>query len=170
MRLARRGAGHRASEAEVEWFIALSDAGFAEFAPLPGDDRDHLRALVAGFSADDAQAIKAIEEVMKTMPSEVGYEWSGLTLQEKKSEGQATIIFGAAVLSELHGAERLVCVVTDSDVNNYREDFTNPTINWSDSGDISRRFRDGLVRERVSKLDAALEAARAAAHAGLTGS
>ena len=32
------------------------------------------------------------------MPSEVGYEWSGLTLQEKKSEGQAPIIFGMAVL------------------------------------------------------------------------
>jgi multidrug efflux pump subunit AcrB len=35
---------------------------------------------------------------MATMPSETGYEWSGLTLQEKKSEGQAPIIFGMAVL------------------------------------------------------------------------
>src|ERR1700749_3717281 len=35
---------------------------------------------------------------MKTMPSDAGYEWSGLTLQEKKSEGQAPIIFGMAVL------------------------------------------------------------------------
>ena len=35
---------------------------------------------------------------MKTLPPDVGYEWSGLTLQEKKSEGQAPIIFGAAVL------------------------------------------------------------------------
>lgn len=34
---------------------------------------------------------------MKTMPSEVGYEWSGLTLQEKKSEGQAAVIFGMAI-------------------------------------------------------------------------
>ncbi len=49
-----------------------------------------------------------------------------------------------------------VLYITDSDVSNYREDFTNPTINWSDSGDISRRFRDGLVRERISKLDGAL--------------
>ena len=49
-----------------------------------------------GYSS--SQAIKAIEEVMKTMPSEVGYEWSGLTLQEKKSEGQAAVVFGAAVL------------------------------------------------------------------------
>jgi hydrophobic/amphiphilic exporter-1 (mainly G- bacteria), HAE1 family len=55
-----------------------------------------IGAPAPGYSS--GQAIKAIEEVMKTMPSEVGYEWSGLTLQEKKSEGQAPIIFGMAVL------------------------------------------------------------------------
>jgi len=55
-----------------------------------------MGASAPGYSS--GQAIKAIEEVMKAMPREVGYEWSGLTLQEKKSEGQAPIIFGAAVL------------------------------------------------------------------------
>jgi HAE1 family hydrophobic/amphiphilic exporter-1 len=53
-------------------------------------------APAPGYSS--GQALKAIEEVMKTMPPEVGYEWSSLTLQEKKSEGQAPIIFGMAVL------------------------------------------------------------------------
>jgi HAE1 family hydrophobic/amphiphilic exporter-1 len=55
-----------------------------------------MGAAAPGYSS--SQAIRAIEEVMKTMPSEVGYEWSGLTLQEKKSEGQAAVVFGAAVL------------------------------------------------------------------------
>jgi len=55
-----------------------------------------MGAPAPGYSS--GQAMKAIEEVMKTLPSEVGYEWSGLTLQEKKSEGQAPIIFGMAVL------------------------------------------------------------------------
>ena len=55
-----------------------------------------MGAAAPGYSS--GQAIKAIEEVMKTMPSETGYEWSGLTLQEKKSEGQAPIIFAMAVL------------------------------------------------------------------------
>ena len=65
---------------------------------------------------------------------------------------------GDAVLAK--AAVRLaVLFITDSDVGNYREDFTNPTINWSDSGDMSRRFRDGLVRERISKLDEALSLA-----------
>lgn len=55
-----------------------------------------MGAPAPGYSS--GQAIKAIEEVMKTLPPETGYEWSGLTLQEKKSEGQAPIIFGMAVL------------------------------------------------------------------------
>ncbi len=55
-----------------------------------------MGAPAPGYSS--GQAIKAIEEVMKTMPSDVGYEWSALTLQEKKSEGQAAVIFGMAVL------------------------------------------------------------------------
>ncbi|MBX3732771.1 MAG: multidrug efflux RND transporter permease subunit [Verrucomicrobiae bacterium] len=55
-----------------------------------------MGASAPGYSS--GQAIRAIEEVMKTMPGETGYEWSGLTLQEKKSEGQAPVIFGAAVL------------------------------------------------------------------------
>lgn len=49
-----------------------------------------------GFSS--AQALAAIEEVMREMPSDVGYEWSGLTLQEKKAEGQVVAIFGMAVV------------------------------------------------------------------------
>ena len=53
-------------------------------------------APAPGYSS--AQALKAIEEVMKTMPTEMGYEWSGLTLQEKKSEGEANVIFGMALL------------------------------------------------------------------------
>jgi len=55
-----------------------------------------MGSAAPGYSS--GQAIKAIEEVMKTMPNETGYEWSGLTLQEKKSEGQAPVIFGMAVL------------------------------------------------------------------------
>ncbi|MHB9008321.1 MAG: efflux RND transporter permease subunit [Limisphaerales bacterium] len=61
----------------------------------------HLAAEIMGAPApgySSAQALQAIEEVMATMPPEVGYEWSGLTLQEKKSEGQAPVIFGMAVL------------------------------------------------------------------------
>ena len=55
-----------------------------------------MGATAPGYSS--GQAIKAIEEVMKEMPAETGYEWSGLTLQEKKSEGQAGVIFAMAII------------------------------------------------------------------------
>lgn len=49
-----------------------------------------------------------------------------------------------------------VLYITDSDVANYREDFSNPVINSSDSGDLSRKFPEALVQEKISKIDAAL--------------
>ncbi len=48
-------------QVEVEWFIALSELGLPEFAPLSEAARAALRARVAGFSLADAERIKAIE-------------------------------------------------------------------------------------------------------------
>jgi adenylosuccinate lyase len=59
--LSEYGLMHRRVQVEVEWFIALSDAGFAEFKPLTEASRGLLRGLVARFSEADAQAIKDIE-------------------------------------------------------------------------------------------------------------
>ena len=55
-----------------------------------------MGAPAPGYSS--AQALSAIEEVAKSMPREFGYEWSGLTLQQKKSEGEAGVIFGMAIV------------------------------------------------------------------------
>jgi len=60
--LSEFGLMHRRVQVEVEWFIALSDAGFAEFAPLSEAARGMLRGLVTRFSEADAQAIKDIEK------------------------------------------------------------------------------------------------------------
>jgi adenylosuccinate lyase len=49
-------------QVEVEWFIALSDAGFDEFKPLSEAARGLLRGLVVRFSEADARAIKDIEK------------------------------------------------------------------------------------------------------------
>jgi hypothetical protein len=49
-----------------------------------------------------------------------------------------------------------VLFVTDSVVSNYRQDFTNPVINSSDGRDMSRVFPEGLVKERIAKLEASL--------------
>ncbi len=47
---------------EVAWFIALSDAKFAEFKPLSPGARTYLLGLVKNFSEADAAAIKEIEK------------------------------------------------------------------------------------------------------------
>ena len=60
--LSEFGLMHRRVQVEVEWFIALSDAGFQEFKPLSEASRGLLRGLALRFSESDAQAIKDIEK------------------------------------------------------------------------------------------------------------
>jgi hypothetical protein len=48
--------------------------------------------------------------------------------------------------------------LTDSNIYNYREDYTNPVVNPSDSRDLSRRFPEALIREKTAKLAASLNA------------
>ncbi|MBI5268624.1 MAG: adenylosuccinate lyase [Burkholderiales bacterium] len=60
--LSEYGLMHRRVQVEVEWFIALSDAGLAGFAPFSEAARGLLRGLVVRFSEADAQAIKDIEK------------------------------------------------------------------------------------------------------------
>lgn len=49
-----------------------------------------------------------------------------------------------------------VLYVTDSQVENYREDFANPVINSSDPHDLSRKFPEVLIQEKISKLQGIL--------------
>ena len=61
--MSEQGYMHRRVQVEIAWFIALSDAGFAEFKPLTPGARAYLTALVKNFSEADAVAIKAFEKV-----------------------------------------------------------------------------------------------------------
>jgi adenylosuccinate lyase len=60
--MSEQGYMHRRVQVEVAWFIALSDAGFAEFKPLTPGARTYLLGLVKNFSEADASAIKEIEK------------------------------------------------------------------------------------------------------------
>ena len=59
--LSEYGLMHCRVQVEVAWFIALSDAGLAEFAPLSAAAREFLSGLVQAFCEADAQSIKDIE-------------------------------------------------------------------------------------------------------------
>ncbi len=52
----------RRVQVEVAWFMALSDAGFAEFKPLTTGARAYLLGLVKNFSEADCAAIKDFEK------------------------------------------------------------------------------------------------------------
>ena len=60
--MSEQGYMHRRVQVEVAWFVALSDAGFAEFKPLTPGARKYLLGLVSHFSEADAVAIKEIEK------------------------------------------------------------------------------------------------------------
>ena len=60
--MSEHGYMQRRVQVEVAWFIALSDAGFAEFKPLTTGDRAYLLGLVKNFSEADSTAIKEIEK------------------------------------------------------------------------------------------------------------
>ena len=60
--MSEQGYMHRRVQVEIAWFIALSDAKFAEFKPLSPGARTYLLGLVKNFSEADAIAIKTIEK------------------------------------------------------------------------------------------------------------
>ncbi len=101
--LSEFGLMHRRVQVEVEWFIALSDAGFAEFRPLSEAARGLLRGLVTRFSESDAQAIKDIERTTNHDVKAVEY-WLKARLVNH---------------SELHkAAEWVHFACTSEDINN----------------------------------------------------
>jgi len=60
--MSEHGYMQRRVQVEVCWFIALSDAGFAQFPPLTVGARAYLLGLVKNFSEADSAAIKEIEK------------------------------------------------------------------------------------------------------------
>jgi adenylosuccinate lyase len=101
--MSEQGYMHRRVQVEIAWFIALSDAGFAEFKPLSVESRAYLISLVTNFSTEDALAIKDEEKVTNHDVKAVEY-WI-----KKKFKGHA----------ELEAAAEFVhFACTSEDINN----------------------------------------------------
>jgi len=56
------------------------------------------------------------------------------------------------------GVRVAVLYLTDGSISEYRGDYVNTVVNPSDRGDLSRRFRDRLIQEKIASLDSALQA------------
>lgn len=134
---------------DIARISAAREAAAAAIEPLPSNAwvgvlsaQDGLRVL-ADPTPDRAAAIAAIQNAPTT--GRAGF----LETVDPAARLAASLAHKAPVRTA-------VLYLTDSEVGNYREDFTNPVINYSDTRDLSRRFPDALVREKSARLATAL--------------
>ncbi len=107
----------RRVQVEVTWFVALSDAGFAEFKPLSSEARAYLVGILTNFSEADAQAIKDIEKVTNHDVKAVEYWLSGYHGGVGEEKSWITGQFDA--LPELHAMRGFIhFACTSEDINN----------------------------------------------------
>jgi len=161
--------------------LAASVAGVkAEILSVQGPQDDLILLLITDLTGEQAlvdTARAAILERINTLePNQlVGLMRSqdGLKVHADPSADRAVLATAikavpvegkAALLNTIETATKLgdsvgksgvriaVLYITDSDVANYREDYTNPVVNSSDNRDLSRRFSDSLIKERISRL------------------
>jgi adenylosuccinate lyase len=97
--MSEQGYMHRRVQVEIAWFIALSDAGFAEFKPLTPGARAYLTALVKNFAESDALAIKDFEKVTNHDVKAVEY-WLKSKFQDRPELEKASEFVHFACTSE----------------------------------------------------------------------
>ena len=108
--MSEHGFMHRRVQVEVAWFIALSDAGMPEFAPLSQAARQHLSQLVLAFSPQDSLAIKEIERTTNHDVKAVEY-WLKAQCQSAQ--------LSPALREELGSANEFIhFACTSEDINN----------------------------------------------------
>lgn len=169
------------SKLSVESLKAEADGKPAKLLRLRGPDDDLLILLVLDLTGDLNAADQARQAVSAKLQSLPANTWvavlraqDGLkVIADPSSDRSAAaaavqswqVAGRAGTLEVAEPAARLadsilkksplrtvVLIVTDSSIYNYREDYTNPVINPSDSRDLSRRFPENLIREKTSKL------------------
>ncbi len=107
----------RRVQVEITWFVALSDAGFAEFKPLSSEARAYLVDIMTNFAEADAQAIKDIEKVTNHDVKAVEYWLSGY--HGGVGEEKQWIKGKFDALPELHAMRGFIhFACTSEDINN----------------------------------------------------
>ncbi|MBM3725258.1 MAG: hypothetical protein FJW40_07535 [Acidobacteria bacterium] len=135
--------------------IAAADAArqalTAALAPLPPTVFTSLLRAQDGLTAltNPSSNRDALRTAFDTIPV-TGY--AGL-LDTLETAGAL-----ADALSHKAAVRTAILYITDSLISNYRTDYTNPVVNSSDAGDLSRRFPEGLIREKMAQLQRAIRA------------
>lgn len=130
--------------------------------------RDALIERISGFANNHYVAVLSAQDGLHALSEPTAdRERTAAAIRSQLVGGRAGLLntieaaSGLADAIEAKSGVRLaVLYVTDSDIANYREDYTNPVVNSSDFRDLSRRFSDGLVKERISRLVSSLRTTR----------
>lgn len=84
-------------------------------------------------------------------------------VQQSRQFGKAGLLESVQALADFSSSlmrrssvRVAVILVTDSDVSNYRTEYSNPPINRSDRRDLSRRFEGRALQEEISRLSTAM--------------
>jgi hypothetical protein len=121
---------------------------------------DRVRELPSNVHVGLLRAQEGLQVLLDPTPDRDAFATAILNMPVAGKAGLLDTIATASRVADTVGAKTGVRVailyVTDSDVRNYREDFTNPVINSSDSRDLSRKFPEGLIREKISRTDESL--------------
>jgi hypothetical protein len=179
--LVRVTAGEQEPSLEKQAFAAKLDGNPARVLRVLGPEDDLVLLLVLDLSGDQSLVDAAREALVGQMQAMRKNHWVGLmraqdrfetildptadreklsaAVKEYAAVGKAgllnTVEVAAALghrLLQKSGVRVAVMYVTDSNIANYREDYTNPVINSSDSRDLSRKFPDELVKEKIQKI------------------
>jgi hypothetical protein len=130
---------------EVSLVDAAKQALLAEISKLPANawvgllrDQDGLHVL-----ADPSPNRQSLLDAIKDLGS-TGKPGLFETVSPALGLGDSILRKSPVRVSVLY--------ISDSNIYNYREDYTNPVINGSDPHDLSRVFPDALIQDKISKL------------------
>lgn len=122
--------------------------------------REALSAQVAKLAPNHWVGLLKAQDILQTLSDPTNdRDKTAAAIQAYPAVGKAGFLDSVEQVSsiaqrliEKSGVRVAVLYVSDSNIYNYREDYTNPVINSSDSRDLSRRFPDQLVREKLQKV------------------
>jgi len=108
------------------------------------------------------RAQNGVSVIADPTPDRMAIDQALQTVPETGKAGLLNSIVPVARLADgilrRSGVRVAILYITDSDIYNYREDFTNPVINSSDPHDLSRRFPEALIEEKMSSLQMQISA------------
>ena len=121
---------------------------------------DHFKNLSDQYWIGLLSAQDGLRVLQEPTPDRAALEKTIQTIQVSGKAGLLDTLepvsrMANAILNKA-GVRLSVLYVTDSSIAHYRADYLNPVINSSDRGDLSRRFSDRAVQERMSTLAEAL--------------